>query len=190
MISTSLFDRLPHDPDAWPRFVQLYTPLLLHMAKKVGLKAADAPDFVQEVMLHLYEKLPRFKPDPSRSRNAWLATVARNCLIDFRRRNAKGVQLVNGVEAFDVADEDWLPKFLEVNEAYYLVHRALAEIAQIYNPKSIKAFEEHKLKQRPAAQVAAELGEKESWVYVECSRVLAELRRFLCGLLEPPSSPS
>ena len=50
--SESLLFRLQSAPDgeldqnAWEKFVQLYTPLMFHWARKVGLQQSDAADLV------------------------------------------------------------------------------------------------------------------------------------------------
>ena len=59
--SLSLLERLrwPEEQETnWRRFVQLYTPLLFHWARKLGLSAEDAADLVQEVLTLLIQKLP------------------------------------------------------------------------------------------------------------------------------------
>jgi RNA polymerase sigma-70 factor (ECF subfamily) len=45
----SLLERLrhAHEPAAWSRFVDLYTPILFAFAGRLGLQAADAADLVQ-----------------------------------------------------------------------------------------------------------------------------------------------
>src|SRR5687768_3792442 len=44
--SLTLLERLrqPGDQEAWTRFVQLYTPLLYHWARRAGLQEQDAAD--------------------------------------------------------------------------------------------------------------------------------------------------
>ena len=61
--SATLLERLrtPHDAEAWGRFVDLYTPLLLHWGQKFGLATNDAADLVQDVFVLLLEKLPQFR---------------------------------------------------------------------------------------------------------------------------------
>lgn len=54
----SLLERLrsPSNREAWQKFVALYTPLLLHWARRVGLDASDAADLTQDVLLLLVRK--------------------------------------------------------------------------------------------------------------------------------------
>src|SRR5262245_61555392 len=58
----SMLERLrqPGQPAVWARFVELYTPLLLHWARRLGLRPHDAADLVQEVFVTLVQKLPAF----------------------------------------------------------------------------------------------------------------------------------
>ena len=51
------------DQSAWESFVGLYTPLLLHWARKVGLKQPDAADLIQEVLAIVFRRLPDLKYD-------------------------------------------------------------------------------------------------------------------------------
>ena len=78
--SVSLLKRLhqPEDQLAWARFVDLYTPLLFHWARRTGLPEADAADLIQDVFGVLVRKLPEFAYDEQRSFRGWLRTVLLN----------------------------------------------------------------------------------------------------------------
>lgn len=54
-------------PGSWRRFADLYTPLLLFWARRLGLQHADAADLVQDVHLKLVRKLPGFSYDRAQS---------------------------------------------------------------------------------------------------------------------------
>src|SRR5262249_58987268 len=88
--SASLLDRLrrPDDHEAWQRFVALYTPLLYFWACRMGVKAHDAADLVQEVFAAVLAAMPSFQLDPGRSFCAWLRMVALNKWRDHQRRQA------------------------------------------------------------------------------------------------------
>src|SRR2546423_720104 len=89
--SDSLFDQL-HGPDraaAWPRFVRLYTPLLLHWVARQGFQPADAADLVQDVFVKLLHVLPEFERRGGKGRfRWWLKQIVMNQSHDFRRRRA------------------------------------------------------------------------------------------------------
>src|SRR5947199_362757 len=93
--------RTSADPEAWGRFVELYTPLLLSWTHRLGLRGAESADFVQEVFTHLVTKLPGFVYDRRRSFRGWLHTVAHNLW-----RNHLGRP---GLPAAGLVDLDALP---------------------------------------------------------------------------------
>src|SRR5438270_12313478 len=89
--SVSLLEQLRQPADrerAWKRFVQLYTPLMYHWARRLGLASADAADLVQDVFTLLLRELPRFAYDAGKSFRGWLRTVTLNKWRDLRRRAA------------------------------------------------------------------------------------------------------
>lgn len=56
----------------------MYSPLLYHWARHEGLQESDAVDLIQEVFLHLMDKMGQFEYDSRRSFRNWLRTVMRN----------------------------------------------------------------------------------------------------------------
>jgi RNA polymerase sigma-70 factor, ECF subfamily len=83
--SASLLYRLKNngEREAWPKFVDLYSPLFYHWARQLGLQEADAADLVQDVFIILWQKLPEFSYDSQKSLRAWPKTIFLN---RFRRR--------------------------------------------------------------------------------------------------------
>src|SRR5947209_8783622 len=88
----SLLERLrePSATEAWQQFVYLYTPLLLHWARKLGLQESDAADLVQDVLLVLVRKLPEFRYEKGRSFRGWMRTVLMNKWRDRPHRRTTG----------------------------------------------------------------------------------------------------
>ena len=84
---TSLLERLrqPFDPEAWSRFVSLYTPLIYSWACRAGLQEQDALDLVQDVFVTLLRVLPTFSYDRDRSFKRWLRTVTLNTWRNARK---------------------------------------------------------------------------------------------------------
>jgi RNA polymerase sigma-70 factor (ECF subfamily) len=185
--SATLLDRLIHgaDQSAWERFVELYTPLLLAWCRRIGLSDADAADLTQTVFVSLYEKLPEFRYDPTRSFRAWLKTVMLNAWRNQHRKRQLGTG--NGSAVLDpdlVPDTD--PR-LQLDEEEYRVHlvrRALVLMQQNFEPTTWKACWEFVVNDRPAQEVAVELGITVNAVYLAKSRVLRHLRQELQVFLE------
>src|SRR5687768_8258878 len=90
--------RQPEQTSAWDRFVELYTPLLFHWSRQLGLQDSDCAVLVQDVFLILWRKLPTFEYDSGQSFHAWLKTIFLN-----RHRSR---QRQRGPLAVDMDDHD------------------------------------------------------------------------------------
>lgn len=182
--NASLLQRLhrPEEKEAWPRFVQLYTPLLFHWARKLGLQDPDARDLIQEVFVRLVKKLPTFQYQAGKSFRAWLHTVLLNKWRDNLRRQAPAI---GGNENLDQHPDSLNPdEPAEEEYRRHLVAQALHLMKVEFPQKLWQACWEHVVNGKPAAQVAQELGIAEGTVYVAKSRVLHRLREELAGLLD------
>jgi RNA polymerase sigma-70 factor (ECF subfamily) len=182
----SLLERLrqPEETAAWERFVDLYTPLLFSWARRLGLQAPDAADLVQDVFAVLVEKLPDFRYDRQKSFQAWLRTVLLN---KWRNRHRRQVEASLEAVAPGLSDLVVPPEqdaFTEAEYRRHLVHRALEVMRAEFQPCTWRACWEFVVQERPAAEVAAELGITVNAVYLAKSRVLRRLREELDGLLD------
>ena len=182
--SSSLLERLrqPQGLEDWPRFVQLYTPLLFHWGHRWGLQDQDAADLVQEVFVTLLQKRPVFRYDRERSFRNWLRTVAMNKWRDCCRRRGGAANAEGSLG--DLAAPEETNELDATEHRQYLVGRALKLMQTEFAPKMWKACWEHVVAGRSAAEVAAELGISEGTVYVAKSRIMHRLRQELEGLLD------
>ncbi|MGH7169885.1 MAG: RNA polymerase sigma factor [Gemmataceae bacterium] len=181
----TLLERLrqPGDAVAWNQFVHLYTPLLYHWARRLGLQSADAADLVQEVFLALYHALPHFHYDRQRSFRAWLFTLMRNKCRDWRRRRVPVP--VEGIEAaLDERADDGADAVEEAEYRSYLCARALRLMQSEFAPTTWKTFWATVVEGRSAVDVAREFGLTPNAVYLARGRVLRRLRQALDGLLD------
>lgn len=181
--SASLLQRLqrPDDAASWARFVDLYSPLLCAWAARLGLSEHDAADLVQDVFATLVEKLPAFRYDEGKSFRAWLKTVLLNRWRQWRKKAARVAVGADGLEDLAATAD------LDLAEAEYrrlLARRALALMQADFEPATWKACLGLVVQDRPAADVAAELGLTVNAVYLAKSRVLRRLRQELQGLLD------
>ncbi len=183
--SLTLLDhvRLGNQPDAWPRFVRLYTPLLRAWAARQGLRDADADDLTQEVLVKLMDELPKYTRADGQSFRGWLYRVTANRCADFRRRVAtRTLPAATGLAT--VSAEAPLFDFEEVEYRRSLVNRGLELIRAEFNERTWAAFHRLMIENIPAAEVARELGMTENAVYLVRHRVLTRLRREIDGFVE------
>jgi RNA polymerase sigma-70 factor (ECF subfamily) len=180
----SLLERLrqPGDQQAWERFVELYGPLVHAWGRRAGLHDADAADLVQSVLLALVEVMPRFVYDRHKSFRSWLKAVTLNQWRDGCKRASRAPS--GGGALSEAAVPDNVEAFWEAEYARHLAGRALKLMQSDFQPSTWKAFWEHAVEGRPAAEVGAELGLSTGAVFAARFRVLDRLRRELSGLLD------
>src|SRR5262249_53530683 len=131
----------------------------------------------------LVEHLPQFQYDPEKSFRAWLKTVLLNCWRKQQLKRAGEAVTANG-ELGELAEADPRVEIEEEEYRRYLVRRALGPMQAEFEPATWKACWEFVVHDRPAAEVAAELGLSINAVYLAKSRVLRRLRAELRGLLD------
>jgi RNA polymerase sigma-70 factor (ECF subfamily) len=187
MLTTSptLLNRLrqANQPEAWARFVRLYTPLLLLWARQQGFQEADAEDLVQEVLVKLVRELPAYQRGEGQSFRGWLFRVSVNQCRDFRRRRA--TRALPGPDGLgEVCDAAPVSELEEAEYRRLLVRRALDVVRPDFNESTWTAFQAVMVEGRPVAAVAAELNLSPNAVYLARHRVLKRLHEELAGLLE------
>jgi RNA polymerase sigma-70 factor (ECF subfamily) len=186
--SVSLLERLRSstNQEAWQRFVALYTPLLFHWARRVGLSTQDASDLVQDVLLLLVRKLPEFQYQPGKRFRGWLWTVLVNKFRENRRRRdptaaAAGSAYLSNV---DIAAPDELAEISEEEYRHHLVRQALCLMKAEFQPSTWKACWDSVVEGKSAEVLGAELGLSPGAIRAARFRVLSRLRNELGGLLD------
>jgi RNA polymerase sigma-70 factor (ECF subfamily) len=166
--------------DQWDRFVRQYAPLLSYWARRLGLQDQDADDLVQEVLILIVRKLPKFQYHSQGSFRGWMRAILINKWRD-RRERRKAVPLQGNMQPQAPGDSDNLE---EREHQLYILGRALRLMASDFQPATWQAFWEIVVGGRPAAQVAAGLGITVDAVYHAKARVLRRLRQDLQGLMD------
>ena len=170
----SLLERLrtTGDEAAWVRFVDLYTPLMLEWARRLGVQPNDASDLVQDVMALLVQKFADFRYDDAGSFRAWLRAVFTNKHRErARKRTVPTLAVPETVDDIPspVADEDDEDRRVLVRRGLELIRPEFAESVWV-------VFWEYAVRGRPPHDVAAESGVSVGTVYATKSRVLTRLR--------------
>jgi RNA polymerase sigma factor (sigma-70 family) len=176
--ASDAFDRvlLQRSEAHWREFLHLASPLLRRHAASCGCAAAEIDDAVQDVVVRLLLSLHRFEAHPELSVRAWLRAVASNVCRD-RMRKWPTPTHPQALDALPGCDP--LAEALRQNEHADLVHRAREIVARDFTATTGQIFWARLAEERPAAEIAAELGMNCEQVYDATRRVLARLREEL-----------
>jgi RNA polymerase sigma-70 factor (ECF subfamily) len=187
--STGLLRRVKdHDPDAWQRLADLYSPVVYRWARRTGLQPEDAAEAVQEVFLAVAKGIGAFRRDrPADSFRGWLWTITKNKIHDqHRRRGARPAALGGSdfqqlVQQLPDSPPDGETQSAAISEP---VHRALEPVRNEFEERTWQAFYRTAVESRCPADVGRELGMSVGAVFMAKSRVLKRLREELSGLMD------
>jgi RNA polymerase sigma-70 factor, ECF subfamily len=168
---------------AWREFHDRYAPIIAGFARKFGLKPQDIDDVIQDVLLGFYSKSPQFVYDPSRGRfRGYLKACTCNLL---RNRLAREAKFSARSTPLNLLHPDVLQTEQIWNDLWedQLIHRAVADVrVQLRGSRTFRAFEQYVILDRPADEVARELGIHVDSVYRAKQQVGGALRDRLRAL--------
>jgi RNA polymerase sigma-70 factor (ECF subfamily) len=178
----SLLDRLRGDGSRqdWEQFIDLYSPLLEFWARRL-VRPDDVDDLIQDVLLLVIQKLPSFAGAANRSFLAWLRAVMLNRWRDLRRRAAVRACTADSTALEAIAGADDVAEVITTDDRNFIIRRALQIMQTDFEPTTWRACWERVVADRPAAEVAAELGVGVAVVYSATYRVIKHLRSELAG---------
>src|SRR5580704_2982861 len=79
--------RDPADQAAWQEFVEIYRPVILRLARRKGMQAANADDIAQEILVAVAKAIEQREHDPKRAKfRTWLHRVANNAILNALTR--------------------------------------------------------------------------------------------------------
>jgi RNA polymerase sigma-70 factor (ECF subfamily) len=180
----SLLIRLkdPRDEQAWTEFVDIYEPLILAIARRRGVRGADADDLAQEVFIAVASAIDRWNSGPSRgSFRAWLFVVARNLTVDLMEARRKHVQGSGKTDARLLLEE--IPERSSADSEFDIEYQrrlfgwAAQKVQCQFTDAAWQAFRMSAIEGRSGAEVADALGTTVGTVYYYKSMVMARLRR-------------
>ena len=167
----------------WERFVELYSPLLIHWARVRNIPEDQAQDLVQEVLIKLLKQLPKFTLKKDGKFRNWLFRLVSNCWIDQCRKRNRHRQSELPPEA-DISISDQLNEWTEEEFRQYLTRRAMHIIRGDFSEQVWEIFRLYVLEDLPAAEVAATCEVDPNVVYQTKVRVLKRLKQELEEFLE------
>ena len=184
--SASLLEALrdPHNRTVWDQYVGRYRPLLVRYVRRLGLDGEQAEDVAQQTLLTFSTsyRAGRYEPGKGRLRS-WLFGIARNELLQFRRRRRRDVQAPEsrgGDDLFEqVAAREDLEGLWDEEWRRSVLAACLEQVRREVQPQSYEAFELFALRGRPAEEVAARLGTTANAVFLAKRRILQRVRELL-----------
>ena len=135
------------DEDAWADFVAHYQGFIFHVLRQMNIPQAHIEDLAQDILLNLWEKLPRYRQDKARFRT-WLGTVVRNAALNHIKKERLRLQrderfsesqgrMHGGIPA----TEPELDRIIEREWEVYIVNLAMDRAREAFQGKAIEAFE-------------------------------------------------
>jgi RNA polymerase sigma-70 factor (ECF subfamily) len=165
---------------AWAVFHARYRDVIHGWCLRRGLPSDGAEDLTQDILLKLFEQLPRYRHDPERGQfRGWLKAVVNNALTDFWRRQRgrpeRGgvggtafLEQLGGLASPEAADE--LSGAIE-DQAHSTAAEVLERVRAKLKETTWQAFYQTMIEHRPAAEVAGELKLSVASVYKANYRV-------------------
>ena len=166
--------------EAWERFVLIYRPVIYRMARRRGMRDADAQDVAQNVLARVAGALEQYERKPGSRFRHWLRRVAKNAILTTLSRlpqdPAQGGSAIQNLLAAqpdgtldveqELANEYMREQFL----------RAAAIVRTDVSPEMWKAFELTLILGNSNESAARELGKTVGTVYAARSRIMKRLR--------------
>jgi RNA polymerase sigma factor (sigma-70 family) len=141
---------------AWNEFHARYAPIIAAFARKLGGKAADLDDVVQDVLAGFFAKSPTFVYDPAKGR---FRSYLKVCTYhQLKKRFGKQARVLGG--PIDSVPEDAVAVEQIWNDVWEQekLRRAMEEVrAEMGSNKTFQAFEMYVALGEPADAVAAKL---------------------------------
>lgn len=186
--SLSLLTRMKaKSPDAWSQFSENYALAIRKWLSGQGAAGADIDDVSQDVLAFVSGNIAKFEHNGRAGafRN-WLRLITANRLREHWRKQKRHRAHVDLGELAEqlAAENSEVSRVWRQEHDKFMVNHLLAQVSENFQPKSISAFRELVLKQRPAKEVADELGMSVGAARVAQSRVLAALRELGEGIMD------
>lgn len=192
LTSTALLRGLEdqRDVEAWQRFCERYGPLLLAVARRSGLRDADADDVVQDTLLVFVERYRDGQYERERGRlRSWLRGIALNKIREARRRLGKSpVQVTEDSRATGffnrIPDEDEATAAFEQEWRRSVLDECMRIVRSEVEAHTFEAFRLYAMEQWPVGRVAEHLQVSENVVFIAKTRVVARLRKLQTEIAE------
>jgi len=182
LTTTLLLDRLrENDETVWTDFVERFREPIATFARGLGLSADEAEDVAQETLADFLRALRDGQYDREKGRlQSWLFGIAHRRVLNAVRRRPREQQGPGtaGRTTFFSALPDSGAALVTWDTTWKraMVDHCLGQLQSEMEPTTIRAFEMFAIRNRPAADVAGDLGITRNAVFLAKRRVLKRLR--------------
>jgi RNA polymerase sigma-70 factor (ECF subfamily) len=169
------------DQAAWYEFAEVYRPVIVRLAGRKGMQAADAEDLAQQVLAAVAKAIDRWQEDPRRARfRTWLHRVANNLILNALARGKPDrgsgdtglIQWLAQQPANDGPNSDLL-RLEWRREAF---RWAATQIRDEFQPDNWEAFWRTAIEGEAVDDVAHRLGKSRASVHSARSRIMRRLK--------------
>ena len=167
---------------SWDEFDRRYRPILVNVARRMGLRDEDARDVAQETLMRFVVAYREGEYDREKGRlRTWLLGIARYRILEARRARQREDKHAGDDAVELMADEQTLANAWDAEHRGHLLRLAFDKLRTETktNETTIRAFELLTVQQQPASSVAETLGMTTHDVYVAKSRCLKKFREIL-----------
>ena len=156
---------------------------MFYWARKTGLTTTDASDLVQDVITRVFQKLPDFRYDSSKSFRGWLRTITLNRYREIKRLKSSGMQFTTDSILEELAPVDLAQSAWDVDYARLLVAQSMEKMQSDFAPATWQALRGVMSEGKTVDQAATETGVSAWTIYSARSKLMKRLRSELEGLL-------
>lgn len=168
------------DEQSWEEFVHVYRRYIYAIIRSMNISEHDTEDILQQVLINLWNSLPKMDYNKINRFRSWLSTVTKNCVTDFirkRTREAKRLEKAGQDDTLTYLKSIRLPEIDSIAEREWEIHLtniALENIEPLFSGKAVDAFR-LTLKGKSVEEIAQALDLKENSVYRLKNRVKERL---------------
>lgn len=168
------------DEQSWAEFVEVYRRYIYAIIRSMNISEHDTEDILQQVLINLWNSLPKMDYQKIKRFRSWLSTVTKNCVTDFirkRTREANRLEKAAKDNTLIYLKTIRLPEIDSIAEREWEIHLtnlALNNIEPLFSGKAVAAFR-LTLQGRSVEEIATELDLKENSVYRLKNRVKERL---------------
>lgn len=169
-----------HDEKSWAEFVRVYRRYIYAIIRSMNISEHDTEDILQQVLINLWNSMPKMDYNKINRFRSWLSTVTKNCVTDFirkRSREANRLEKAGQDDTLTYLKAIRLPEIDDIAEREWEVHLtnlALENIEPLFSGKAVDAFR-LTLQGKSVEQIAVELDLKDNSVYRLKNRVKERL---------------